>query len=83
MTLSCRFLVESLFLDQWLHELSPNDLMPVFSYSTLSKNAARVRHLRMRATLPLYTFAARAQNRVEVDSELMTTRKRVGGTRAR
>ena len=37
----------------------------------------------MRATLPLYTSAARAQNRVEVGSELMTSRRRVGGTRAR
>ena len=37
----------------------------------------------MRATLPLYTSAARAQNRVEVGSELMTSTKRFGGTRAR
>ena len=27
-TLSCRFLLDSVFLDQWLHELSPNDFMP-------------------------------------------------------
>ena len=60
-------------------------IRPHRSSAALSKNAARVRHLRMRATLPLYrpTFAARAKNRVEVPTELMATRKRFGGTRAR
>ena len=35
------------------------------------------------ATLPLYTFAARTKTRLEVRTELVTTRKRFGVTRAR
>ena len=66
------------------HTRNSDTITPVFSCLTLSKNAARVRQLRMRAILPLYTSAARAQNhRFEVGRELMTSRQRFGGTRAR